>query len=333
MVSQVDSNTSFGAIGDLLRGHSSFVVLSHVRPDGDAIGSQAGLGLSLKALGKKVVLLNEDGAPESMAFLPGADLVRRPEQIPPPAAAVVIACDTASRERLGENALACLPRDAVWVNIDHHVSNERYGDYFYVDPVSPATGQIVYELLSSEGFPLTAEICENLFVAISTDTGSFQYPNTTAATFRAAADLIDRGADPGKLATAVYGNYPLRRVQLLGELLGTLKIGHGGRWASWAMTIEVARRLEIQPSDTDGLIDHIRSIEGVIIAAFFQETGDGCIRASLRSKDPRADVCRICQQFDGGGHHLAAGARLASPLREAEEKITRAIDDTLNGLD
>lgn len=327
------TNTSLGEIAGRLHGAQSIVVLSHLRPDGDAIGSQLALTLALRGLGKDVRAFNEDGVPESLSFLPGAALVETPATITDAKAAadIVVACDTASRKRLGEGVLSVVA-GKTWINVDHHISNECYGDLHYVDPVAPATGQVIHQLLQAGQIPVTREMGENLFVAIATDTGSFQYPNTTAETFRIGADLIDCGVDVGKLSQAVYGSYPLRRVLLLRELLQQLEIGHSGQRASWAMSLELAERLQIQAADTDGLIDHIRSIDGVLVAAFFQEAPDGCVRASLRSKDARVDVCAICRKFNGGGHRLAAGVRLRATLPEAQNLLLTAIDEALEGI-
>ena len=173
------SNTTFEEIGRVLREHQQFVVLGHVRPDGDALGSQLALGLSLQQLGKNVRIWNEEGMLEKYSFLPRAELLTKP-----PATAehvdVAIALDTAIQNRLG-TTLAAVESAKIWINIDHHISNERYGDLVFIDEKAPATGQILYELIRDQDLPLTYEMADNLFVAISTDTGSFQYPNTSAA--------------------------------------------------------------------------------------------------------------------------------------------------------
>ena len=329
----VISNTSFEEIGGYLRKAKSVLLTSHLRPDGDAIGSVVGMALSLKKLGKDVRILNQDGVPESLSFLPGSEMIETPETVRDHVQPdLIIACDTAAEKRLGDSVRELLPENVTLINIDHHISNECYGDFHYVDSLSPATGQIVFELLHSEGMPVDKAVSENLFAAISTDTGSFQYPNTTSDTYRVGAALIDQGVSVGSLSQDLYENYPLRRVLLLGELLKVLIIGNQGRRASWGMSLELSQRLEIQAADTDGLIDHIRSIQGVVVAAFFQEMPDGFVRASLRSKDERVDVCAICQKFKGGGHRLAAGVRLRCSLEEAQTKVLQAIDEALEGI-
>jgi len=229
------SERPFAAIGRALRDHQRFVVLSHVRPDGDALGSQIALTLALQAMGKDVKTWNEDGMLGKYSFLPHADiLVQPPAQ--PEDFDVAIALDTATQNRLGKAGEAV--RNAkLWINIDHHPSNPKYGDLVYIDEHSPATGQILFELMKSEQLPITRAIAENLFVAISTDTGSFQYPNTTARTFEIAAELIRAGVNVGQLSQQTYENYPRRRIELLRALLDVMRFDADGKIATtWAGT-------------------------------------------------------------------------------------------------
>lgn len=323
------SMSSLAEIADLIRSHSSFVILSHVRPDGDAIGSQVGLGLSLRAMGKKVEMINEDGCPENLDFLPGATTVRKPDASPVEAE-VVIAVDTANRERLGAHTLASLgesPR--VWINIDHHVSNPGYGDHVHIDPASPATGQIIHELIAMNGFPIDDAIRRNLFVAISTDTGSFQYPSTTARTFAIAAEMVAAGLNVGELSALTYHRRPLRKVKLLQRLFHSLELTAGDRVADWQLDAATKQELGLKPEDSEDLIDVIRSIDSVVAAVFFEELPDGKVRVSSRSKDASVDVCKVCQIFGGGGHPLAAGARMAGPLHQARQRFLQALHEAL----
>ena len=173
--------------------------------------------------------------------------------------------------------------------------------------------------------PFDRAIAENLYVAISTDTGSFQYPNTTARTFEIAAELVRAGVDVGRINQQVYENYPRRRVELLRELLRTMRFEGGGRVASFSLSLKTAAELGVLPEDNEGLIDHLRAIRGVIVAVFFEELTDGKVRVSMRSKSEKTDVCAICQKFGGGGHTLAAGARMRGSLAEVEQRILEAI--------
>src|SRR6059058_3734101 len=319
------TNCTFAEINSALRENERFAVLGHVRPDGDALGSQLALGLSLKRLGKDVRLWNEEGMLEKYSFLPSANLLTKPPADPEDVD-VAIALDTAIQNRLG-TALPAVRSAKVWINIDHHPSNPGYGDLVYINPKAPATGQILFELIRSEKLPIDAAIAENLYVAISTDTGSFQYPNTTARTFEIAADLVRAGVDVGRISQRTYENYPRRRVELLRELLGTMRFDANDRVASFSLSLATAKKLAVLPEDNEGLIDHLRAIQGVIVAVFFEELADDKVRVSMRSKSEAADVAAICEKFGGGGHVLAAGARVRGSLAEVERNILEEVRD------
>lgn len=325
------TNSTFAEIAEVLRSYESFLVLSHVRPDGDALGSEIAIGLALQKLGKKVKVWNEEGLLEKFSFLPGGELVSFPPNEPEDFD-VVLALDTATRQRLGDNCLAAVGRVKLWINIDHHPSNPRYGDLVHIDPIAPATGQILFELLQSQDLPLDEPIAENLFAAISTDTGSFQYPNTTARTFEIAADVLRCGIKVGELSQKLYESYPRRRIELLRVLLDRMRFDADGKVASFSLPIATAHELGVIPEDNEGLIDHLRAIQGVIIAIFFEELEDGKVRVSMRSKDERADVCKICLSFKGGGHKLAAGARVPGDLNEVARRVIEAAVEAVGPL-
>lgn len=323
-MSESIQNASFQQIGDVLQRHQSFVLLSHVRPDGDAIGSQIALGFSLMAAGKSVRLFNEDGLPDSLTFLPGSDRIEVPPADPVDAE-VVIALDTATRPRLGERCLHAASKAKLWLNIDHHISNPKYGDLNLIDATSPATGEILYELIIALGLPLPDESRDALYVAVSTDTGSFQYPSTTAKTYDMAADLIRRGLDVGTINSNTYDNRPFRRLELLRTLLNTLELSPDGLVAHWTLREKTRHELSLCADDSEGLIDVLRAIRGVQVAVFFEELPDGKTRISMRSKDRRYDVCQIASEFGGGGHSLAAGIRMKDPLDDAKPRVLAAI--------
>jgi bifunctional oligoribonuclease and PAP phosphatase NrnA len=321
------SAAKFEQIGQALREGGRFAVLSHVRPDGDALGSQLALGLSLKRLGKDVRIWNEEGMLQKYSFLPSANLLTKPPADPEDVD-VAIALDTAIQNRLG-TALPAVRSAKVWINIDHHPSNPGYGNLVYINPKAPATGQILFELIRSEKLPIDAAIAENLYVAISTDTGSFQYPNTTARTFEIAAELVRAGVDVGRVSQLTYENYPRRRAELLRDLLGTMRFEANDRVASFSLSLATAKKLGVLPEDNEGLIDHLRAIHGVIVAVFFEELADGKVRVSMRSKSEKVNVCAICEKFGGGGHVLAAGARIRGTLAEVEKKILEEVRDVV----
>jgi phosphoesterase RecJ-like protein len=314
-----ERDTKFAEIGRVLRDYNKFAVLSHVRPDGDALGSTLALALSLKGLGKEVRAWNEEGMLEKYNFLAQAELLTQPPSEPEDFD-VVVALDTAVQNRLGTTTSA-VRHAKLWINIDHHPSNPRYGDLVYIDPTAPATGQILFEFLTNQNFPITPKIAENLYAAISTDTGSFQYPNTTVRTFEIAAELVRCGVEVGRISQLLYENFPRRRIELLRELLGTMQFGCDGKLAWFSLSQAAALALGVIPEDNEGLIDNLRAIRGVIVAIFFEELPDGKVRVSMRSKNEAVDVCAICTQFGGGGHVLAAGARVRGTLPEVEKKI------------
>lgn len=315
-------------IGAVISAHQSFVLMSHVRPDGDAIGSEIALGFSLMALGKTVFIINEDGVPESLEFLKGSEKVTTPPK-DPFEVEVAIALDTAAKPRLGDGSLHAASKAKIWLNIDHHISNPGYGDINLIDARKPATGQIVYEMINALGYPIPDETRDAVYVAVSTDTGSFQYGSTTAATYELGADLIRRGLNVGKINADTYDNHPYRRLELMRALLNTLQISEDGQLACWELLDKTRIDLNLQPDDSEGLIDMIRSVKGVRVAAFFEELQDGKIRVSMRSKDAGINVCDVASEFGGGGHALAAGIRMAGPLSEAKPKVLLALKQAL----
>ena len=321
------TDSTLAEIAEVIRAKQRFVVISHIRPDGDALGCTIAMGLCLRQLGKDVQMWNDDGCVERFHFLPGSDFVTQPPAEPQDFD-VAIMLDTAVKERGGRCVKAVKNAD-VWINMDHHVSNPRYGDLNFIDSTSPATGQILFELFRAGNLPLTYEMADSLYVAISTDTGSFQYPNTTARTYEIGAELVRLGVNVGTLSQNLYESHPRRRIELLKAMLNVMRFTSDDRVASIALPLTIVRELGTKPDDTEGLIDHIRSIEGVRVAAFFEELPDGLVRVSLRSKDKSTDVCQIACAFGGGGHTLAAGLRTRGTLAEVQEKVLQAIHDKL----
>lgn len=321
------TDISLSDLVTLSEGHQSFVISSHLRPDGDAIGSMLGLGLTLELLGKSVSYLHQDGVPENLSFLDSEKKVRRPQEVEGVSAEVFIALDTANEERLGEEVLAMLPPGIPRVIIDHHITNERYGDQVWIDAEAPATAQMVWELAQAAGWetPPLAKVA--LYVGASTDTGSFQYANTTARTHEMAADLVRGGLDVAEVNRLTYQNFPYRRVELLRLLLATLERSEDGRLAWWSLTNEMKTSVGYQPGDSEGLVDVMRGIDEVVACVFFEEISDGTVRVSTRSKSVAVNVSALCGLFGGGGHILAAGARLDGPIEEARAKVVAALKE------
>jgi phosphoesterase RecJ-like protein len=315
-------------IAALFRSQNSFLVLTHYRPDGDAVGSQLALVLLLKGIGKTVEAWNDDEVPTKFRFLPHTDLITRP-----PAEAkdfdVVIAIDTSTWQRVG-TAAQRIRNKKHFVNIDHHVSNEKFADINWIVPEAPAAGQIAFDFIKRAGFTLTREIATCLFAAISTDTGSFAYANTTAESLRVAAELVDTGLNVGEICRHVYESYPYARLMLLQKALAQLQLADRKRVAYTWVTTEMFEESGAKREDTEGLIDYARAIEGVVVAVLFEETREaGKIRISLRSKHAKIDVNSVARHFGGGGHREAAGARITGEPHDIERRVLAAISEAL----
>jgi len=321
----------FEEIAAALRGARTVLVASHLRPDADALGSTIAAALWLRACGKEVTAWNEDGAIPKFSFLPGHAMVT-PPSASPQKFDVVLALDNSTKKRLGKVVEALAP-GALWINIDHHVSNEAYGDLNYIDPTAPATGQILFEFFRHAGVAITPDMAVNLFAAISTDTGSFQYEGTNGRTFDAASHLVERGVDVGGLCRAMYDNQPRRRFELLRHALNNTKFWCDDRIATFSLTREDVKRLNVLPEDNEGIIDNLRSIEGVLVAVFFEELPEGKVRVSARSKDLGIDVCKACQAFKGGGHPMAAGARVHGSLETVEKDFLNVVSNEIRNRD
>jgi phosphoesterase RecJ-like protein len=315
-------------IAELLRAEQTFLVLTHYRPDGDAVGSQLALTILLKNLGKHVEAWNDDEVPAKFHFLPHYRLITKPPDKPRDFD-VVIAIDVSTWQRVG-TAAQRIGQKKHFINIDHHVSNEKFAAINWIVPEAPAAGQIAYQLINRGGFTLTKDMATCLFAAISTDTGSFTFNNTTADSLRVAAELIETGINVGEICRQVYESYPYARVQLLQLALADLKLADHKRIAYFWLTREMFEESGAKREDTEGLIDYARAIDGVLVAVLFEElTEPGTIRISLRSKHPQLDVNSIARRFGGGGHHAAAGARLTGTPAEVETKVLAAISDTI----
>ncbi|MEM9081580.1 MAG: DHH family phosphoesterase, partial [Verrucomicrobiota bacterium] len=223
-----------GELVEVFEGASSVVVAAHLRPDGDAIGSMLGLGLILEGMGKVVSYVHTDGVPGNLAFLDEGRRVKGVEEVGE--GELFVALDTANAERLADGGVGAAMAGAVRVTIDHHVTNERYGDLVWVDAGSPATAQMVWELAQAGGWTIPLEAAVALYVGVSTDTGSFQYANTTGRTHEMAAALLGIGVDVAEVNRLTYQNFPARRVELLKGLLGTMERSGDGRVAWWSLT-------------------------------------------------------------------------------------------------
>jgi bifunctional oligoribonuclease and PAP phosphatase NrnA len=309
------------------RKNKTFCIVGHVRPDGDCVGSQLGLALALQNEGKKVACWNEDAVPDKYRFLNRDGLFQKPKR--GMAFDCVIATDCASFERLGK-VVPCIGRRKILINIDHHESNTRYGDINWISAREPSCGELIYRLLKVARWPITKPIADCLFTAVSTDTGSFQYPTTRPGTFHVGAELVTRGANLAKICDEVYQSYPLSRARLLKHVYSRFRLTHNNRIAwFWLKKVDFSRT-GADSDDTEGLIDHIRDIEPVVVACVFEEVEPGLTRISLRSKNAKVNVSEIAEQFGGGGHSAAAGARISGKPLSVQRRVIAAVRRALN---
>ncbi|MEC8929711.1 MAG: bifunctional oligoribonuclease/PAP phosphatase NrnA [Verrucomicrobiota bacterium] len=311
---------------DALKDCRTFAICGHMRPDGDCIGSQLALAYSLHERDRKVIVWNQDPMPEKLAFLDPKKLLATPK--PRKSFDAVITTDCANYERLG-TICSCIEQRGLLINIDHHSSNSRYGDINWINARSASTGELIHQLIKQAGWPITPLIADNLFTAISTDTGSFQYPTTRSTTYHAAAELVTKGADLATICTEVYQSYPLSRVRLLKHMYNNFKLSQKNQVAYfWIRRRDYARAGAI-PDESEGLIDHIRDIETVKVACLFEEIEPEITRISLRSKAPAIDVSAIALAFGGGGHQAAAGARIPGNPRTVQRQVLKAVKDAV----
>ena len=311
---------------EIIREHRTFCIVGHMRPDGDCIGSQLGLALALKAEGKRVTVWNQDSIPQKYKFLNTEGMFEKPKH--GEKFDCVIATDCASFERLGK-AGECIGDRKIFINIDHHVSNTRYADVNWISPREPSCGELIYKLLTIARWPITKPIADLLFTAISTDTGSFQYATTRPGTFHAGAKLVTRGANLAKICNEVYQSYPLSRAKLLKHVYSKFRLSPDEKIAWFWLKQKDFTRTGAESDDTEGLIDHIRAIEPVVVACVFEEIGQDLTRISVRSKSDKVNVSEICKQFGGGGHPAAAGARIAGTSLSTQRKVIAALKRAL----
>ncbi|HEY1657189.1 MAG TPA: bifunctional oligoribonuclease/PAP phosphatase NrnA [Candidatus Sulfotelmatobacter sp.] len=290
-----------------------FVLTSHARPDGDAIGSALACCQVLRAMGKQADVVLHDGVPRIYRSLPFADQVLTAERVPGIyESAIILECDSIHRTRL----LGL--EDRFLISIDHHASGRPFAHVNWIDPKAVATGEMVFRLAREAGTPFSPEIATCLYTALMTDTGSFMFQGTNEHTFALARELVLAGADPSHCARSIYFAHSVAKMKLLGEALRNLNTEARIGW-TW-VTQEQMERCGAKEEDCEGLVNYVLSIGEVEVAAFFRELPGGRYRVSLRSKG-NLDVARVSERFGGGGHECASGCSLDGPLAEAVRQI------------
>jgi phosphoesterase RecJ-like protein len=306
---------------ELIESKRRFAITSHVRPDGDSLGSSLGLFWLLRALDKEPEVIMRDPVPHAYQKLPGSELVRVTPRVDLPYDAVfVIECSDIDRPGIVD-----LEQQFV-VNIDHHSTTALFGNINWIDSTASAVGEMIYNLCKAIGVRVTREIAECVYTALVTDTGSFHYSNTTERTFKVASELVRAGVKPAKVSQAVFGSYPWSKLELLSEVLASARRDSSGHVAWLRQTIEMQERAHATDEDGDGFVNYPLSCGDVEAVAFLKESAPGVYRVSLRSKGD-VNVARIAERFGGGGHRNAAGCTLRGTWEEAEEEIVQLLVD------
>ncbi len=308
---------------ELIENKQNFAITTHVRPDGDGIGSSLGLCWLLRSLNKTAEVIVSDGIPGSYSQLPGADEIRQVKEIDRQYDAIfVMECSDVERPNIKnlENQFV--------VNIDHHATSEHFGNINWIDATASAVGEMIYNLCKAIGGRITKEIAECVYMALVTDTGSFHFPNTTERTLKVASELIKVGVKPADISQAVYNSYPWSRIELMRQVLATVKRDESGRVAWMRQTLEMKESSGAVDGDNHGFVNIPLAAKEVEAAVYMREVEPNFFRISLRSKDG-INVARVAEKFGGGGHKNAAGCRANGDWDEKEKEIVAALIEAI----
>ena len=317
----------FADLHDIFRTKMSYVITSHVNPDGDAIGSEVALARFLTALGKHVTIVNQSETPEHLLFLTRVFPVYSFSGVfnkTIKECECIIVVDTNSPKRFTALADAILHSPAYKICIDHHLEQEPFADMYVIDTEVPATCELLYHIINYYNpNSITNQIADALYTGIMTDTASFRFPKTDSETHSIVANLLSRGVDPYKIYQQVFENGPINKLWLLGKALASIQLHHGGKVAAMILPRDLFKETRTNESDVDNFTSYVLSIKNVAIGLVFVEQIDS-VKVSFRSKG-NVSVNELAKQFEGGGHKNAAGANLKkTSLKKAIEKVLEA---------
>jgi len=324
-------NNPVDKVIEVIRERDDFLITAHVNPEGDSVGSQLALFDLLEKLGKKAIIVDNDGVPANLRFLPGNERIvsALPEDIKPRVALIL---DCPVKFRAG-SVVPDVDRTELVVNIDHHVSNEFFGDVNWVDPEASSVGEMIYRLYEAMEVEVDAGGALSMYTAIVTDTGMFNYENTSARTHTVASELMKKGVKPARVFHHVYEDKSPEQTRMLGRVLQTVEITDGGKVASMALTASMYDEEGISDVPTEEFINHVRAIKGVEVAIFFKQRTDerDKVDISFRSSG-RVDVNHIASRLGGGGHTCASGCKLECGLEGAKEKVLEEVRKAVAGI-
>lgn len=310
---------------ELIENKDNFAITTHVRPDGDGVGSSLGLCWLLRSLGKEAEVIVRDHVPPSYRQLPGADEIRQVSEIDREYDAIfVIECSDIDRPGIRKLD------EQFTVNIDHHATCEQFGTINWIDATASAVGEMIYNLCKAIGGRVSKEIAECVYMALVTDTGSFHFPNTTERTLKVASELVKVGVQPSRISEAVYNSYSWSRVALLQRVLATARRDDSGRIAFLRQTLDMVEESGAVDGDNNGFVNMPLVAKEVVASVYMREVRPSTYRVSLRSKGP-INVARVAEGFGGGGHKNAAGFRVSGDWdeveREIDARLTEAVDN------
>jgi phosphoesterase RecJ-like protein len=324
MTTTASESATIAQLADEIRKRQRFVITSHVRPDGDAIGSALAMAYALRHLGKEARVVFRDAPPAPLQVFPGVSDIEVSEHVDDPGDAVIV-MESGSLDRTGVKGL-----DAGFViNIDHHLGNSMYGALNWFDLSAAACGEMVFDLVKALGAPLTQEIATHVYIAILTDTGSFHYSSISPRTFDICRQCVEAGVDPPSVARSIFDSNNLGRLKLFGAVLSQMELDPSGRMATVYVDHKLADKCGGTYEDTEGLINLPLTVKEIQAVVFFKEDAPEEWRISMRSKG-EVDINAVAKQFGGGGHKNASGCSARGPIGELKalfrERITEQID-------
>ncbi|MFH1116207.1 MAG: bifunctional oligoribonuclease/PAP phosphatase NrnA [Pseudomonadota bacterium] len=315
-------------IADILKREDGFLIVTHVNPDGDALGSMLGMDLALREMGKRSRPLLKDSFPERYAFLPGRDRVLTSVESLDLEPNWIVSLDVASRARISADVEA-IRSVAALINVDHHPTNNGFGDINLIDPSATSTAELVFKILRSAGYAPSSDVGKCLYTGLITDTGCFRYSGVNSNTLHLAGQILESGFDSYDVTRHIYEEYPLRRLGLERLLLERVRILLEGRLVMSTFYEDDFKQLGASMSESEDLVNRLREISGVEVGVLLTQVSEEVCRASLRSKG-RLDVADIAARLGGGGHKNAAGVRSTLPLEELTERIVHSVTDALS---
>jgi phosphoesterase RecJ-like protein len=315
-------------IASILKTEDNFVVVTHINPDGDALGSLLGLHLALVEMGKRSHAFCADKFPAIYDFLPGHDRIISDVMGIANAPKFIIAVDAAEQKRISGD-ISCFRSAAQLINIDHHTTNPGFGDFNFVQTDATSTAELVHQVLKTAGYNMSPDVGKCLYTGLFTDTGGFRFSGVNSQTLMLGAEMLAAGFDSYDVTRPLYEEYPIHRIYLERLVLERLEIHLDGRLVMSALYSEDFKKLGAEMSESENLVNRLRENKGVLAGILFTTMPDNVVRVSFRSKDS-LDVSAIAKSLGGGGHCYAAGLKSTLPLEELKGKIIQAVAEALD---